>query len=261
MAGDWIKMRVNLWTHPKVVTLASRLGVTRAHLIGALHGAWSIADQHADEDGTVDMTETAIDILVETPGFCSALESVGWVEVHNGSLQFLNYQEHNGTTAKTRAGAAKRKRKSREGVTNVTVERDKSVTREEKRREEKNNTPYSPPKGDDTKSKKKQKQAIEYTASFEEFWEACPKREGKLKAFQSWEKAKPIALKSSKRSQSESVEDFLCRRMRDYSATVASREREFIKHPATWLNQGCWDDETKSRVATAEQLASWTGSG
>jgi hypothetical protein len=146
MAGDWIKMRVNLWTHPKVVTLASRLTVTRAQVIGALHGAWGVADQHADHGGIITMHPDSLDAIVETPGFCAALASVGWLVIDGDKLQFPNYQEHNGVTAKARVLTAQRTKKSRarngpplhDRYNGVTVHRYQR--REEKIREETKDT-------------------------------------------------------------------------------------------------------------------------
>lgn len=134
--SDWIKMRCNLSSHPKVVKLASRLSVTRVTVIGALHAVWTVADQHATENGLLEMDAESLDVFAETPGFCRELEAVGWLEIGADFVKFPEYHEHNGTTAKTRASAQKRQRKSRRSVTPVTVDRDASVTREEERREE-----------------------------------------------------------------------------------------------------------------------------
>ena len=146
MAGDWIKMRHCLTNHPRVVTLASRIGVTKAHAIGALACAWFIADAHADRTGAVAMTAESLDLLVELPGFSAELQRIGWLRVGDDSLQFLNYQEHNGPTAKVRAMAQKRAQASRARNGRITPSSQNCVTREEKRREE-DNTPLSPPKG------------------------------------------------------------------------------------------------------------------
>ena len=139
---SWIKLRNDLRTHPKVVTLMSRMSVTMSHTIGLLSHCWMMADEHADENGRIKGTKDVVDVLVEMPGFADALESVGWLtsgEDESGPwLQFVNYQQHNGTTSKTRAAAQARKQqqRSRTTVTNVTHKRDTSVTREDKRREE-----------------------------------------------------------------------------------------------------------------------------
>ena len=148
MAGDWIKVRHCLWSHPRVVTLSSRLSATRAQTLGALCRAWCIADLHAEDDGTLFMSAEALDSLTETPGLSAAMVHVGWLRIlSEESVQFVSYQEHNGPTAKARAANAKRQKLSRESRNgNVAPGRDKSATREEKRREEYKNPP-KPPQG------------------------------------------------------------------------------------------------------------------
>lgn len=141
---SWIKMETSLRTHPKVVTLASRLSVTPVTVMGALCHSWMIADEHADATGLIPFLDLdGFDLLVELPGLGKAMVDVGWLEVSDGGIQFPNYLEHNGSTAKARAQSQRRqsksrstKKTSRKTVTDVTQERDKSVTREEKRREE-----------------------------------------------------------------------------------------------------------------------------
>lgn len=136
-------METSLRTNPKVVTLASRLSVTRVTVLGALCHAWMLADEHADEDGAIPHLDLdGLDTLVEVPGMGKAMVDVGWLTVTDKGLEFPNYLEHNGSTAKERAQAQKRqtkKRASRKTVTPVTQDRDESVTREEKRRIESTN--------------------------------------------------------------------------------------------------------------------------
>jgi hypothetical protein len=141
----WIKMETSLRTHPKVVTLASRLTVTRVTVLGGLCHAWMIADEHADENGLIPFLDLeGFDSLVELPGIAKAMLDVGWLTVSDAGIEFPNYLEHNGSTAKERAQAQRRQGKSRSKkaasrstVTDVTPDRDASVTRGEERREEK----------------------------------------------------------------------------------------------------------------------------
>mgnify|MGYP005869841587 FL=1 len=96
----WIKVRNCLWNHPKVVTLASRLHVTRPHVLGALVAIWSSADEHADDGVLVGADKSTIDAIAELPGFSDALESVGWVVFTDEGAQLPRYQEHNGSADK-----------------------------------------------------------------------------------------------------------------------------------------------------------------
>ncbi len=47
MAGDWIKMRAGLQTHPKVVRLTSALKADKLRVIGGLHAVWCLFDMLA----------------------------------------------------------------------------------------------------------------------------------------------------------------------------------------------------------------------
>lgn len=138
MAGDWIKMRANLDTHPKVVTLASTLSTSELHVIGMLWKVWAWADQHSLDGNAVSVTESFLDRMTSATGFAVALRKVGWLDGRDGSLSFPRFAEHNGRTAKTREEtnarvARHRATKKREcNADDVT----KSVTREEKRRED-----------------------------------------------------------------------------------------------------------------------------
>jgi hypothetical protein len=83
--------------------------VTWAHVLGAFFCAWSLADQHADEDGRVDMSASALDELTLTPGLAAALVEVGWLIVLGANwVRFPDYQDHNGSTEKGRADGQKR---------------------------------------------------------------------------------------------------------------------------------------------------------
>jgi len=130
MAGDWIKMRASLQTHPKVVTLMSHIKCDKHTVIGALHAAWSVFDEHT-EDGTLEgYTPFALDQVIGREGFSEALIAVGWLAYDGDqTLSVPEFDEHNGASAKRRVEATKRKQMSRKKC-------DKNVTREEKRREE-----------------------------------------------------------------------------------------------------------------------------
>ena len=138
MAGDWIKMRANLDTHPKVVTLASTLSTSELHVIGMLWKVWTWADQHSLDGNAVSVTESFLDRMTSATGFAVALRKVGWLDGRDGSLSFPRFAEHNGQTAKTReetnARVARHRAAKKRECNGASV--TKTVTREEKRREE-----------------------------------------------------------------------------------------------------------------------------
>lgn len=72
------------------------------------------------------------------------------------------------------------------------------------------------------------------TSDFDAFWTAYPRKTGKKAAFKAWRKAtdKPAL-------------DVIIKAIEARKQTEQWRKDhgQFIPHPATWLNQGRWDDE------------------
>ena len=140
MAGDWIKMRTNLDTDPRVAEMADILGIPELHVVGCLWKLWSWADEHTVDGNAVRVTKVTLDRYSGVSGFVDALRKVGWLDGRDGSITFTNFSEHNGQTAKTRALTAKRVAKCKSaggGKSNAKVTID-ALPREEKRREEVN---------------------------------------------------------------------------------------------------------------------------
>lgn len=153
MSSDWIKMRMNLQTHPKVVRMVSALNADKFRVVGGLHAVWSVFDEHS-EDGLLEgYTLELMDQIVGWPGFSEAMQAIGWLDViHGEGIEMPRFDEHNGKSAKRRANDSERKRnarKSDESPENVRTQSgqmsacqaDKKTTREEK-----NKTPPTPRK-------------------------------------------------------------------------------------------------------------------
>jgi hypothetical protein len=151
---NWIKVRTHLISHPHVVRIASALCLPSVHVFGALVHLWSVADSHADGDLLRNMTPAALDRLTETPGLTAELATVGWIIVREDGMQLVNYQEHNGASAKRRALEAKRKKgfriASAECPQDVRIESgqdaelEKNRYKKKKKKKEKENSDSSP---------------------------------------------------------------------------------------------------------------------
>jgi hypothetical protein len=114
MAGDWIKMRVDLQTHPKTVRILSALKADRLRVVGALHAVWSIFDTHSDDGVLAGYSLEILDGVLGWPGFSAAMVAVGWLAVHEGDgLVMPDFDIHNGKSAKRRANDRERKQTSR----------------------------------------------------------------------------------------------------------------------------------------------------
>ena len=135
MAGDWIKMRADLLTHPKVVRMMSALKADKFRIVGGLMSVWCLFDAHSEDGRLSGYTPELLDTMVAWDGFAAAMVSIGWLHVGaNESLELPRFDAHNGQSAKRRAQDADRKR---EGRKTSASDADKKRTREEKRREEK----------------------------------------------------------------------------------------------------------------------------
>ena len=94
----------------------------------------------------------------------------------------------------------------------------------------------SPPTGSDV-----------YAERFAEFWKAYPKKVGKEAARKAFMKVKPSA-------------DLLQRMLEAIKEQKASDQwkrdnGQYIPNPATWLNQGRWDDETPVPAHTQDDIS------
>ena len=75
---------------------------------------------------------------------------------------------------------------------------------------------------------------------FKEFWNCYPRKIGKTNAEKAFIKA----------SHSVGV-DVILDAIKPFAVSVAKKEKKFIPHPATWLNQGRWDDELEEIASTS----------
>lgn len=167
MAGDWIKMRTDLYRNPKVCIIADLLldkdgplaafvnqhtqrdmavtrNVMRNVTVGALVSVWGILrhrGQRSENDLVVPgCTLAVVDDIADLPGFGEALGEVGWAEEsENGLVLPRFFDEMNvDPSEELRLKNAERQRRHRERKkaveSNVTVT-SQSNGREEKRRE------------------------------------------------------------------------------------------------------------------------------
>ena len=108
MAGDWIKMRTNLWDDPRVSAMADQLDCGEATVIGGLYWLWSVADDHSEDGFLPGMSFRSIDRKTGIEGFAAALSAIHWIEEMDNGIQIPKFDEHNGRSAKKRAVDAKR---------------------------------------------------------------------------------------------------------------------------------------------------------
>lgn len=115
MAGDWIKMRSNLWDDPRVTRLADLTDTSEAAVIGGLYWLWSTADQHSVDGVMPGLSTKGVDRKTGIAGFGQALCDIGWLQDGTDGVQIPHFEEHNGDSAKKRCQTAKRVAKSKTG--------------------------------------------------------------------------------------------------------------------------------------------------
>jgi hypothetical protein len=177
MAGDWIKMRTDLYRDPKVSVMADLLldadgdlakfvdqhcqrqmtvtrNVMRNVTVGALVSVWGVmrlrGKRENDDLVCKGATSSVLDDIADLPGFGAAMEFVGWaVETDTGLVLPRFFEDQNvdpeDTAKKKNAERQARFREKNKDKSNVTD--DVTVThREEKRREEKKETNTKAPR-------------------------------------------------------------------------------------------------------------------
>jgi hypothetical protein len=150
MAGDWIKMRSNLWDDPRVAKLADLTSASEAEIIGGLYWLWATADQHSEDGILVGLTVKTIDRKTGIDAFGNSLISIGWLENTPEGVRIVRFSEHNGQSAKRRCGEARRKisayhaDKKRKESGQAAEKKQKSCGSREREREEKENKNLKP---------------------------------------------------------------------------------------------------------------------
>jgi len=144
MAGDWIKMRIDIADDPAVIGIAAALRMSEDEVVGKLHRLWSWADKHTADGFVPHITAKWIDRHLERSGFAVQMQAVEWLVIDDTGVTFPHFDRHNGKSAKSRAENTERarlSRKTRDKDATKTARLsqklcDETVTREEKRREE-----------------------------------------------------------------------------------------------------------------------------
>lgn len=203
MSGDWIKMRADLFTHPKVVRISSALKADTLRTVGGLMSVWCLFDAHSEDGSMIGYTCTTLDDHLRWPGFAAAMMAVGWLSESDESLDLPRFETHNGTSAKRRAQDADRKKEVRK---TSASDADKLRTREEKRREE-------------NKEQKKEKGASPSGSRLPTDWAASPEQ-------LAWARAERADIDPTREAAS----------FRDYWHGVAGAKGRKADWDATWRN-------------------------
>jgi hypothetical protein len=88
-----------------------------------------------------------------------------------------------------------------------------------------------------------EKSRVEHTPSFELFWQSYPKKIGKLAAQKAFKKLKNIPIENILKA----IEN------QKQSEQWKKENGQFIPNPATWINQGRWEDVIMDKETTDKE--------
>lgn len=242
MAGDWIKMRVDLADDPAVIKIAARLNLCEDTVVGKIHRLWSWFDQQTTNGNAPGVTSAWIDRRCNCPGLAAAMIEVEWLIESADGMQMPDFDKHNGQSGKSRALGSKRTQKSRARCNAATVtESDGHCVTEplpEKRREDSkdNHTSHSANGPRDTF-------LTGYSENFKRFQVAYPKNRDPDEAWRVWQ-ATVIALVGTNGWTDDQAELWLIERAAAYAASPAGKPppigqtEDFRPTPAKWLKNG-----------------------
>lgn len=184
MAGDWIKMRTNLWDDPRISKLCDITDNSEAAIIGGLFWLWATADAHTECGTLPGLTTTAIDRKTGIKGLGQGLVDIGWLADHPEGVRIIGFEEHNGSSAKKRCQTAKRVEKHKSGNAQLTQQAlannadsvSSALPREEKRREEESKALVIAAANDygDQKEKPAKADPVPYESIFEAYATTLP---------------------------------------------------------------------------------------
>lgn len=246
----WLQVHQTIKDHRKTFDSADALGIEPSHMIGLIVSFWLWALDNAPLGDLEGISNRTIARAAGWPDsdadhFVECIEAAGWLDSdNNGRLTIHDWHDYTGKLIDQREAEKQRSRRRRaaatsppdRGTTAGRPEDDREKTghrvdqtRLDKSREEKKENPLSA----DAEPEAKKQTAQE--RRFDEFWSIYPRKVGKKAALNSWKKLKPDAE--------------LFERIIQAVATAKASDQwirgngRFIPHPATWLNQGRWDDE------------------
>lgn len=252
----WIESHQELWRHPKTKKLARLLGISLPTAVGHLHGLWYWAIDFAkDGDLTRYEPEEIADAVLwerEAAAFLDALVTAGYADRNDQGIHLHDWDEYAGKLLDQRVMQREqsRLRKQRQRDKEYAM-RDsyRAVTRDihdENVTERDGHTPTVPnstlhnstePYTEDHALPPGNSDSVASTQEerFATFWSAYPKKTGKQAAIKLWMRLKPTA----------ELFDRIMAAVRAQQQTEQWRQEHgrYIPNPATWLNQGRWDDE------------------
>jgi hypothetical protein len=125
MAGDWMKVELDLPDKPEVHYIAGALNISTAEVVGHLIRIWAWFDKHTEDGHAYGVTYALLDRITGVTGLGEVMMLAGWMEQHDKTLCMPKFDRHTSESAKKRALAASRQSRKRhaESVTKTLPEK------------------------------------------------------------------------------------------------------------------------------------------
>lgn len=247
MAVAWLEVHQTLKDHRKTLAAADELEVEPVHMMGMLVSFWLWALDNAPDGILAGITSRTIARAAQWKGdadrFVETLTASGWLENTENGLEIHDWYEYAGKLIDRRKADAERARKKRAAasaspsVGTTSAGRPHDVGRTSAGTVQYSTVPNSTeiiPSNEGNDEPEAPTPSAQ-DRRFDEFWQSYPKKVGKKAAFASWKRIKPdVSLFNKIMAAVEAAKG---------SKQWQRDGGQYIPNPATWLNQGRWDDE------------------
>ncbi len=110
---DWIKVEKGTPDKTEILHIARVCGVSANEAFGAWFRLWAWFDGETGDGHLRFLRKEDCDAKAGLAGIGEALAAVGWIEFGDGGAVVINWDRHNGDSAKKRAMATLRKQRER----------------------------------------------------------------------------------------------------------------------------------------------------
>ena len=102
MAGEWIKVELELPDKPEVHYIANALNLDPDAVVGKLIRVWAWFDRNTEDGNAYGVTYLLLDRITRVTGFGEVMALSGWIEQRDKVLFMPKFERHNAQSSKKR---------------------------------------------------------------------------------------------------------------------------------------------------------------
>lgn len=103
MAGDWIKVEYTTPEKPEISAIMRNCNCSRGEAFLSWFRLWRHFDQHCIDGVVRNLSASDADEFANLSGISSTLEAEGWLQFIGNDCHIVNWDRHNGRSAKRRS--------------------------------------------------------------------------------------------------------------------------------------------------------------